>query len=105
MITNATADGVPDGWFAYGGSSGYAHRWRGERLRQGVIRRTLRKRLHGTPRELPVGGHRWRVLQELTITVVATGVNVDLIAEAGTGVVSFGQITGINLTANALLTL
>lgn len=25
MLTDANSDGVPDGWFAYGGSSGYAH--------------------------------------------------------------------------------
>ena len=151
MITDATADGVPDGWFSYGGSSGYAHALvtaAGVPGKIAQITQTANASLRAMQKGITASvGDRISIsgvittdggvnayvkvsfvglsgngstarpasfqsavtagvfYQELTIPVGATGVNVDLIAEAGTGVVSFGQITGINLTTNALLTL
>lgn len=148
MLTDATADGVPDGWFAYGGSSGYAHALItdaavagkmaqitqtanaslramqksfagasvGDRLAlsgvvtsDGGVRAQAKLTFTGsgtsaTSFDFTAVVTRGVFYQEVTVPAATTGVVVDLIANPGTGVVSFGQVTGVNLTTGEILT-
>jgi lysophospholipase L1-like esterase len=146
LLTDTNADGVPDGWFAYGGSSGYAHALVTDSAVPGKLMRitqTANASLRAIQRSFTAfavgdkvaicgvittdGGVRTQVkatftgnggtaqaldittpvtrglfYQEYTIPAGTTGVMIDLIANAGTGVVSWGQVTPINLTALGL---
>jgi len=143
LLTDTNADGVPDGWFAYGGSTGYAHALVADSAVPGkmmqitqtanVSLRAMQRTFTGftvgdkialAGRITTDGGVRTQVkltftgsgttaqaadftnavtrgvfYYEFVVPAGTTGVLVDLIANAGTGVVSWGQLTPVNLTA------
>jgi lysophospholipase L1-like esterase len=147
MLTDAGADGVPDGWFAYGGSTGYAHALVTDTSVKGKMAqitqtsnaslRSIQKSFAGVSAGDRIalagvvtsdGGVRAQAkftftgpgtsatamdftspitrgvfYQEVTVPSGTTGVVIDLIANPGTGVVAFGQVTGVNFTTNAIL--
>lgn len=146
LLTDTNGDGVPDGWFAYGGSTGYAHALVTDAAVPGKlmqITQTANASLRAMQRGFTAfsvgdkvalcgvittdGGIRAQVKvtftgnggtanaadftvpvtrglfhQEYTIPTGTTSVMVDLIAHPGTGVVSWGQVTPVNLTALGL---
>ncbi|MHC6592443.1 GDSL-type esterase/lipase family protein [Arthrobacter sp. C152] len=146
LLTDSNADGVPDGWFAYGGSTGYAHALvtdanvRGKMMQitqsanaslralqrsftgfnvgdkvavcgvmttDGGVRTQVKATFTGnggtaSPADITAPITRGFFYQEYTVPTGTTNIMIDLIANAGTGVVSWGQVTPINLTALGL---
>jgi lysophospholipase L1-like esterase len=146
LLTDSNADGVPESWFAYGGSTGYAHALVTDSAVPGKmmqITQTANASLRAIQRSFTGfavgdkialagrmtsdGGIRSQVkltftgngttanaadftntvtrgvfYQEFVIPASTTAVLVDLIAHPGTGIVSWGQITPMNLTALGL---
>lgn len=146
LLTDSNADGVPESWFAYGGSTGYAHALVTDSAVPGKmmqITQTANASLRAIQRSFTGfavgdkialagritsnGGIRTQVkltftgngatanaadftnavtrgvfYQEFVIPAGTTAVLIDLIAHPGTGVVSWGQMTPMNLTALGL---
>lgn len=141
LMTDANADGVPDDWFAYGGSTGFAHalvtdaQVPGQMMRvtqtantsQRIIQRSFTRFTPGDVLAVTctvtsdggveaemmltftgaTGNVRTRfkgavtrgvIYQEFVVPMGTTSIMVDLIAGTGTGVVSWGRITPVNLT-------
>lgn len=148
LTADANADGVPDGWTAYGGTSGFAHTLVTDSAVHGKMMkvtqtanaslRGLQRGLSGTftpgdvismagiitsnggvsadvrltftgpastsrPVSFTAAITRGFFYQELTVPASTTGIVVDVLVGAGTGEVSVGQLTPMNLTADGLV--
>lgn len=149
LITDTNADGVPDGWIAYGGSSGFAHALVTDSAVPGKMMqitqtanasiRILEKSVTGgisvgdilaisgvvtmdggvnaelklaftggagSARTVTTPGAavtRGALYMERPVPTGTTGIIVDCIAGAGTGVCAWGRITVLNLTTGAIL--
>lgn len=147
-LTDSNADGVADGWFAYGGASGFAHALVtdsqvagkmmqitqtgnaanrileksvtaavGDRLAvsglltsDGGVNAAVKLSFTGPGSNAQAvsysgaGITRGFFYQEVVVPASTTGVLLDLIAGPGTGVVSWGQVTVVNLTSTGIFT-
>jgi hypothetical protein len=149
LLTDTNSDGVPDGWTAYSGSSGFTHALVIDSAVPGkmmqitmtgaaatrVLERTVSGGIStgdvlsisavvtadgGVDSELKLaftGGSgsartyihpaaattRGVYYMERTVPAGATGIVVDCIAGAGTGVCAWGRVTVLNLTTGAIL--